>query len=143
MHWHAEGESSISTTAEAAGTPTFRTLEEQQDEFFEWMIDLATIALEIKGVQLTGKIWIEGSDITERDNATLALAFARSYPMLSDMLDREALDDKEFLRLVYKMLAETYDEDKIPSIKRKPLTKQPISRHPDAETDPTDPKESE
>lgn len=143
MHWHAEGESSISTTAEAAGTPTFRTLEEQQDEFFEWMIDLATIALEIKGVQLTGKIWIEGSDITERDNATLALALARSYPMLSDMLDREALDDKEFLRLVYKMLAETYDEDKIPSIKRKPLTKQPISRHPDAETDPTDPKESE
>jgi len=146
MHWHAEGESSISTTAEAAGTPTFRTLEEQQDEFFEWMIDLAYIALEIAGKALPKdkKIWIEGPDITERDNASLALAFARTYPMLSDLYDREGIDSKEFLRLAYKMLAETHG-DKVPEIKRKPLVKQDTSaeiRPPaDDQTDPGDPKE--
>ncbi len=144
MHWHAEGESSISTTAEAAGTPTFRTLEEQQDEFFEWMIELAQIALEVAGKATDKPIWIEGPDITERDNASLALAFARTYPMLSDLYDREGIDSKEFLRLAYKMLAETHD-DKVPEIKRKPLVKQDTSaeiRPPaDDQTDPGDPKE--
>lgn len=145
MHWHAEGESSISTTAEAAGTPTFRTLEEQQDEFFEWMIELAEIALEVKGIERKGKVWIEGPDITERDNATLALAFSRVYPMLSDLLDRGGVTDKEFLRIIYKMLAEVYDEEKVPSIERKPLVKDnsagTVQPPADPNTDPTDPKE--
>ena len=145
MHWHAEGESSISTTAEAAGTPTFRTLEEQQDEFFEWMIELAEIALEVKGIEHKGKIWIEGPDITERDNATLALAFSRVYPMLSDLLDRGGVTDKEFLRIIYKMLAEVYDEEKVPNIERKPLVKDnsagTVQPPTDPNTDPTDPKE--
>lgn len=147
MHWHAEGESSISTTAEAAGTPSFRTLEEQQDEFFEWMIDLALIALEVAGITTNGKIWIEGPDITERDNASLALAFARAYPMFAEMLDRNAITDKEFLRLAYKMLAEVWDEKDIPTIKRKPLEKptqnvDSIAPPDDAKTDSTDPKEA-
>lgn len=142
MHWHAEGESSISTTAEAAGTPTFRTLEEQQDEFFQWMIELAHVALEVADKTPKGEIWIEGPDITERDNASLALAFARSYPMLAEMLDRDAITDKEFLRLTYKMLAEQWSEKKVPNIKRKPLTKpgaDGIQPPDDSQTDPTDP----
>jgi len=142
MHWHAEGESSISTTAEAAGTPTFRTLEEQQDEFFEWMIELAQIALEVAGKSTNKPIWIEGPDITERDNATLALAFARSYPALSELYDRGAIDSKEFMRLAYKMLAEVWD-DKAPTIEKKPLVKpdQNVTPPADAKTDPSDPQE--
>lgn len=145
MHWHAEPESSISTTAEAQGTPTFRTLEEQQDEFFEWMIDLATIALEVSGKKAKGKIWIEGPDITERDNATLALAFSRAYPSFAEMYDRGAIDEKELMRLTYKMLAEVWDEDKIPTIEKKPLEKTPTATAPahvtDPKTDPLDPKD--
>jgi len=147
MHWHAEGESAISTTAEAAGTPTFRTLEEMQRDLFETLIEMATIAAEVKGLTLgeTQSIWIEGPDITERDNATLALALGRAYPSLADLLDREGIDDKEFLRLVYKMFAEIWTGKKTPKIKRKPLIK-PTEQQPaieDDKTDPSDTKEQE
>jgi hypothetical protein len=144
MHWHAEGESAISTTAEAAGTPTFRTLEESQNDFFEMLIDMAKIALKAKGIKTTGAIWIEGPDITERDNATLALALGRSYPHLADLYDREGIDAKEFLRLTYKFFAEVWDQKKTPAIKKKPLTApgtRPDAASPDDVAEPTDPKE--
>jgi hypothetical protein len=150
MHWHAEGESAISTTAEAAGTPTFRTMEEMQNDFFEMLIDMARVALEVKGLDSTAKVWIEGPDITERDNATLALALGRAYPQLADMYDREAIDSKEFMRLTYKTFAEVWDETKTPKIKRKPLIKPTGGDVPesgnapeDTKSDPTDPKEDE
>jgi hypothetical protein len=148
MHWHAEGESAISTTAEAAGTPTFRTLEEMQNDFFEMLISMARIALQIKGLDSAANVWIEGPDITERDNATLAMALGRAYPNLADMLDREAIDDKEFMRLVYKTFAEIWDSEKVPTIKRKPLTKPAVDNNSsstvtDPKTDPTDTKEPE
>ena len=145
MHWHAEGESAISTTAEAAGTPTFRTLEEMQNDFFEMLIDMARIALKIKGIDSTAKIWIEGPDITERDNATLALALGRAYPQLADMYDREAIDAKEFLRLTYKTFAEVWDETKTPEIRRKPLVKPTggDAAPQDTQSDPTDPTEED
>jgi len=146
MHWHAEPEGATQTTADAAGTPTFRTLEEMQNDFFEMLIDMAKIALQIKGIQTDAKVWIEGPDITERDNATLALALGRAYPHLSDLFDRDGIDAKEFMRLVYKTFAETW-EGKEPDIKKKPLVKQQSTGTPaaaeDPETDPTDPKEKE
>jgi hypothetical protein len=145
MHWHAEGESAISTTAEAAGTPTFRTLEEMQNDFFEMLIDMAKIALEIKGMALPeGKtIWVDGPDITERDNATLALALGRAYPQLADMFDRDAINAKEFMRLTYKTFAETWDESITPKIKKKPLVKPTEQPQADPKTDTSDPQESE
>jgi hypothetical protein len=146
MHWHAEGESAISTTAEAAGTPTFRTLEEAQNDFFEMLIDMGKVACQVKGIKTEGaRIWIAGPDITERDNATLALALGRAYPQLADLFDREGIDDKEFMRLVYKTFAEVWDESKTPKIKRKPLIK-PTEQAPaieDTKTDESDPKEGE
>ena len=146
MHWHAEPEGATQTTAEAAGTPTFRTLEEMQDDFFEMLIDMANIAIKIKGLTLAEgeTIWVEGPDITERDNATLALALGRAYPNLVDLLDREGIDDKEFLRLIYKMFAEVWDGKTVPTIKRKPLTApgtRPDAASPDNVTEPTDPKD--
>jgi Phage portal protein, SPP1 Gp6-like. len=145
MHWHAEGESAISTTAEAAGTPTFRTLEEMQNDFFEMLINMAQVALKVAGKKTNAKIWIEGPDITERDNATLALALGRAYPQLADMFDRDAINSKEFMRLVYKTFAEVWDDTKTPSIKKKPLVKpseQPQAVE-DTKTDESDPEEGE
>ena len=150
MHWHAEPEGATQTTAEAAGTPTFRTLEETQDDFFEMIIECGQVACEVrasidKSIDPKAEIKIKGPDITERDNATLALALGRAYPHLSDLLDREGIDDKEFLRLIYKTFAEVWDEKKVPKIKRKPLVK-PVSGTPpptqDPTTDPSDPKEA-
>ena len=149
MHWHAEPEGATQTTAEAAGTPTFRTLEETQDDFFEMIIECANTAREVrshkvKGMNLKETIKVEGPDITERDNATLALALGRAYPHLSDLFDRDGIDAKEFLRLVYKTFAEVWDEKKVPKIKKKPLVKPPsgVPTSPqDPLTDPTDPQE--
>lgn len=143
MHWLSEPESSTRTTAEAAGTPSFRTLEETQNEFFEVLVSLARVALRVAGENDAAEIWIEGPDITERDNAALALALGRSYPHLADMLDRDAVDEKEFMRLVYKQFAEVWD-GKVGKIKRKPLVKpdprndveSPIEDDKKDETDP-------
>lgn len=151
LHWHAEPESSTTTTAEAAGTPTFRTLEETQDDFFDMIKDLARVALEVaakhgKKVNPQAEIQVSGPDITERDNATLALALGRAYPQLADLFDREGIDEAEFLRLTYKMFAEVWKGKKAPTIKRKPLTApgtrpQQGSSIEDDETEPTDPKD--
>src|SRR3990172_737516 len=149
LHWHAEPESSTTTTAEAAGTPTFRTLEETQNDFFDILKDLARMALEVrarvdKTINPKAPITITGPDITERDNASLALALGRAYPQLADLFDREGIDDEEFIRLVYKMFAEVWKGKTPPKIKRKPLTApgtQPQAVSPDDETEPTDPKE--
>lgn len=143
LHWHAEPEDGMSTTAEAAGTPTFRTLEEEQKDFFAMIVDIATIAATIAKFKVNdGDIWIEGSDITERDNATLALALGRSYPHLADLFDRDGIDAKEFLRLAYKMFAEVW-EGNTPNIKKKPLVKQEPTAPEDTGTDETDTDDDE
>jgi hypothetical protein len=150
MHWLAEPEDSTRTTAEAAGTPSFRTLEEAQKDFFTMLEELARTALQVRArirgdVNPDAEIKIAGSDITERDNASLALALGRAYPHLAEMFDREAIEAPEFMRLVYKMFAEVWDESKAaPKIKRKPLMapgQRPDGKSADAESDPADPKE--
>lgn len=143
MHWLAEPEGSTRTTAEAAGTPSFRTLEEAQNDFFDMLIDMARIALRVKGLDPTAKIVIEGPDITERDNASLALAFSRAYTALSDMYDRDLIDETELKGISFRMMAEPF-EGKAPKGKKKPLTapgQQPTGT--ESVTDPSDPKEEE
>jgi hypothetical protein len=92
---------------------------------------------------------VRGPDITERDNATLALALGRAYPNLADLFDRDGIDAEEFMRLVYKQFAEVW-KGKKPDLKKKPLVKpsdqvQEIVKPPaDPQTDPTDtPEESD
>jgi hypothetical protein len=148
LHYLAEPESATRTTAEAAGTPTFRTLEEEQYEYFECIRELARIACEIRArvdnsINPKAEIEIDGPDITERDNATLALALGRSYPALSEMLDRGAIDDNEFMRLTYRMIAEVWDPANTGKIMRKPLV-EPKHQQPgmhDDQAEPTDPKD--
>ena len=154
LHWLAEPEDGNRSTAEAAGTPTFRTLEETQGEFFDVLQELARVACEVRArtdqtIKPDSLIEIDGPDITERDNATLALALGRAYPNLADLFDREAIDDEEFMRLTYKMFAEVWEPDgkKKLKISRKPLTKPGVDQtpgtavSPDDEAEPTDPKE--
>jgi hypothetical protein len=150
MHWLAEPEDSNRTTAEAAGTPTFRTLEEAQDDFFSVIEEIIRTALQVKAkkagdVNPDAVIKVTGPDITERDNAALALALGRAYPQLADLYDREGIEPKEFMRLVYKMFAEVWDGKKEPQIKRKPLTIPgmggPNQGGTSSESDPDDPKD--
>jgi hypothetical protein len=148
-HWLAEPEDSNRSTAEAAGTPTFRTLEEMQDDFFEVVIEMVRVALQVKAkhggeVNPNATIKVGGPDITERDNAQLALALGRAYPQLSDLYDREGIDEKEFLRLTYKMFAEVWEGKETPTIKRKPLMAPGVRPQGiEDETDPDDPKDDE
>jgi hypothetical protein len=147
MHWLAEPESSTRTTAEAAGTPTFRTLEEEQQAFFSMLIKMAQVACEVKArtdntVNPKAEIWIEGPDITEKDNAQLALAIARAEPVLADLFDRELMDEKEFIRLFYRMIAETFTGT-VHKGKRKPLINNPQSQTPASEPDPGDPEDKQ
>jgi hypothetical protein len=145
LHYFAEPEGSTQTTAEAAGTPTFRTLEETQDELYDMLKEMAEVAVQVrsridKSVKVGSVISIHGPDITERDNATLALALGRSYPHLADLFDRDGIDSAEFMRLVYKQFAEVW-KDPTPNIKKKPLVKTSdgIPAIPtDPQTDPTD-----
>jgi hypothetical protein len=149
LHWLAEPESATRTTAEAAGTPSFRTLEEAQQEFFEMLEDVARIALEIRArtdnsVNPQAPIVVSGPDITERDNATLALALGRAYPQLADMFDRDLIAAEEVLRIAYKMFAEVWEPTGKVKGKKKPLTapgEQNKSASPDDVAEPTDPKE--
>lgn len=148
MHYLAEPEDSTRTTAEAAGTPTFRTLEEEQNDFFNMLHTMAYVAIQIKNkfgkttLKEDAKIEVSGPDITERDNATLALALGRAYPNLADLYDRDGIEPEELLRLAYKMFGEVW-EGKAPDIKKKPLTK-PAETAPSAGgTDETDPKSEE
>lgn len=143
MHWLAEPEGSTQTTAEAAGTPSFRTLEEAQNDFFDMLIDMARIALRVKGLDPTTKIVIKGPDITERDNASLALAFSRAYMSLSDMYDRDLIDETELKGIAFRMMAEPF-EGKAPKGKKKPLTAPGTpAAGTESVTDPSDPKKEQ
>jgi hypothetical protein len=125
LHYLAEPESTTRTTAEAAGTATFRDLEQMQTEFCDMLSALARVALEVRkrirrGVNPNALIDIGAPDITERDNSLLALAANRIWPVLADLYDRKLMESQEFLRLVYRMAGENYDL-KAPEGIRKPV----------------------
>jgi len=147
-HYLAEPESSTRTTAEAAGTPTFRGLEQSQTFFLNMVQSLAILAVQFRKsydrrVNPSSKIKSVGPDITERDNSSLALAVSRIYPAMSELFDREGIDEHELLRVVYRMAGEVQPDKEIPTMKRrplKPLSPQPTTtkKHPsDTGTDTT------
>ncbi len=69
------------------------------------------------------EIFARGADITERDNANLALAAARMFPVLTELFDRGGIDEGEVLRLVYRMAGEVYEQEgaEIPTMLKAPL----------------------
>lgn len=151
IHYLAEPESSTSTTAEAAGTPTFRAIEQKQTNFIAMIRDMATIAVKVRKevdrrVNPNAKIEIGAPDITERDNSNLALAASRIAPVMAELFDREMVDENEVLRQTYRMSGEVYEPK--PGMKgkgkRRPLVRPASSQpggtapEPGEEIDPND-----
>ncbi len=129
MHWLAEGESSTKTTAEAAGTPAFKVLTDLQNTFLDMLVSLTKIAVQVRKkydhrVKPDAEIIARGADITERDNANLALAASRIMPVAAELFDRNGIDEGEFLRLVYRMAGEVYEAEEgqdVPTMLKAPL----------------------
>jgi hypothetical protein len=114
MHFFAEPESSTRTTAEAAGTPTFKRFERRQQYIINVVRHLLTVAVEIRSrsrsVVKNLDIKISAPDITEKDNANLAIAVQRITSAFAPLYNAKLIDPKEFIRLVYRFVAETPPE---------------------------------
>jgi hypothetical protein len=136
-HYLAEPESSTRTTAEAAGTPTFRGLEQTQQYFLDILTEIAEIAVQHRKlydrrVNPTSEIEAVGPDITERDNSLLSLAVSRIYPALIDLYDRKGITEDEVIRLTYRMAGESAPPPAPGDMQRRPL--KPIGRTASAPT---------
>ncbi len=146
LHYYAEPEFATRTTAEAAGTPTFRSLEETQSDFFNMLISVAHVALQVraradKKINPDAELEVKGPDITERDNATLALALARSYPALADLFDRRLIDENTLLDLTFRMMAEPFAGGAPKGLRKDIRFVSAPSNPKDNPVEPTDPKE--
>lgn len=129
MHYLAEPESSTRTTADAAGTPTFKAFENHQNTFKKIIKQILTIAVQKRAVKDSNvkpdaNIEIQAGDATERDNAALALATGQIVQAIGEMYDRQLIDETEFIRLTYRFMGEVppANNNKIKGI-RKPLMK--------------------
>ena len=110
LHFLAEPESATRTTAEAAGGPTYRRLEQRQ-RYFCWLVaDVARAALgrwaAVRGTQVDGAVSAEGTDLSARDNVSLANATAAVSGALVQLWERKLIGDEELLRLVYRFAGE-------------------------------------
>jgi hypothetical protein len=114
MHFLAEPESSTRTTAEQSGGPTFRHYGRRQD-FFVWMItDLAQIAVRRRAmidqkVKADATVEVAGTDISVRDNASLADAASKVVAAFKELRDRGLVTDEELLRVTYRFAGEIVD----------------------------------
>jgi len=111
MHYLAEPEGSTRTTAEAAGTPTFKRFKRRQQYLSNVIKTLLYVVTEInsKTTKLMD-IKINVSDITERDNANLAVSVQRIVTAFAPLYNAKLISPKEFIRLVYRFVAESMPE---------------------------------
>jgi hypothetical protein len=140
IHYLSEPESATNTTAQSSDIPTFRGLEQTQQFFCGILTHLAQIAAAYRHpfdrlVISTGQIEAIGPDMTEKDNANLALAVSRIYPAISEVFDRGGIDEDEFLRLVYRMAGETQPQTaRHPTMLKRSL-KAPVPQSPNKAKD--------
>jgi hypothetical protein len=116
MHYLAESEGSTRTTAEAAGTPTFKRFKSRQKFIVKAIQRVLEVSWEIFAPSGYGDITfeIEYPDITEKDNANLALGVQRIVTAFMPLYNARIVTYEEFIRLVYRFLAETPPE-KLPN----------------------------
>ena len=112
MHYLAEPESSTRTTAEAAGTPTFKRFKRRQQYLANVVRTLLQTVVQIRrrsvsNLPVSPEIQINVPDITERDNANLAIAVQRIVTAFAPLYNAKLIDPKEFIRLVYRFVAES------------------------------------
>ncbi len=116
LHWLAEPESSTRTTAEAAGTPTFKGLESRQQMFLSMVKDILTVVLQrnsnLRNLRNTRpaeggvRIAVHAADISERDNAALALASTQAVASFGQLWAGGLISTDEYLRVVYRFAGE-------------------------------------
>jgi hypothetical protein len=112
LHYLAEPEESTRTTAEAAGTPTFKHFKNRQNYLSNVLLGVLRTALTIRHqydshITPSADIHITVPDVTERDNSILALALQRFVTGFAPIYNAKLVDENEFIRLVYRFLAET------------------------------------
>jgi len=118
LHWLSEPESSTRTTAEAAGTPTFKTLEDRQKLFMAIVQEILTVAVARRAqrgdtsVDPSAPIYITASDISERDNAALALASSQAVQAFGQLWAAGLIDADEYMRIVYRFAGEVLPADR-------------------------------
>jgi len=118
MHFLAEPESATRTTAESAGGPTFRHLQQRQ-EFFLWMLeDLVKIVIRRRkffdrSVSVDEEVKLTGNDISARDNAALAAAASTIMGSFANLRDRKLIDDQELMRITYRFAGEVVDIEEL------------------------------
>ena len=96
LHFLAEPESATRSTADAAGGPTFRRMEQRQ-EFFLWMMeDITRVVLNRRAMvdkKLKGEmdIQITGADINTHDNTKLSQSAFYMIGVLGALRDRSLI----------------------------------------------------
>ena len=118
MHYLSEPESATRTTAEAAGTPTFKRFKRRQQFLVHAVYNILQVALEVRRthdsrIPRRPVIKVIVPDITERDNATLGMAVQRVTAAFIPLYNAKKITARELIRLVYKFLAEA-PPDEIP-----------------------------
>lgn len=111
MHYLAEPESSTRTTAEAAGTPTFKHFKRRQQFLANVVRSLLRTVVDIRRKTVSNlpanpEIKINVPDITERDNANLAIAVQRIVTAFAPIYNAQLIPPREFIRLVYRFVSE-------------------------------------
>lgn len=136
LHFIAEPESATRTTAESAGGPTFRHYQQRQ-LYFLWMIsDIARAVVRRRkmcdrAINRKAEIKLHGSDISARDNASLATAAATIIGSFLRLRQGKLIDDAELLRLAYRFAGEVVDvEDMLRRGKSSGLLDLPVESYP-------------
>lgn len=115
LHFLAEPESSTRTTAEAAGSPTYRRFGERQRFICGLLEDVLRVVVARRAcydpeVDHDAMIRVEGGDVSARDNRELAEAGQQVAQVASDLYERDLIDAHEVLRLVYRFMGERLPE---------------------------------
>lgn len=125
LHFLAEPESSTRTTAEAAGSPTYRRFSERQRFICALLEDILRVVVKRRAiydpeVDPEVLIRVEGGDVSARDNRELAEAGQQVAQVASDLYERDLIDAREVLRLVYRFMGERLPEPLLSQDKKKP-----------------------
>ena len=115
LHYLGEPEGSTRTTAEAAGTPAFKRFKSRQkflENAVKRVLQVAMAVYRLNGGRLPAQPEFELTvpDVTERDNATLAIGVQRIVNAFAPLYNAKLIDRPELIRIVYRFLAEVPPE---------------------------------
>ncbi len=115
LHYLSEPESSTRTTAESAGTPTFKRFKSRQKFLQTALTRILSVAISVyrQGgghVSPNPDFTLTMPDITERDNANLAISVQRIVNAFAPIYNSRLITSQELIRIIYRFLAEVLPE---------------------------------